>query len=92
MATTNLSVKYRPARIGFLVAEGNIADLIKASQLNTLLWGGIRNPIIPVSTNPSLAKKLIEVFYVDFLYPISHDSEVNKIWEEYESLKIPTRL
>ena len=49
MATTSLSVKYRPIKIGFLVRDGSIDDLVKAAGINTLLWGGIHNPIIPIS-------------------------------------------
>ena len=33
MATTTLSLKYRPLRVGFLVREGSIEDLVKAGEV-----------------------------------------------------------
>jgi hypothetical protein len=44
MATINISVKYRPIRIGFLVRDGEVKDVIRAAEIITLLWGGIYNP------------------------------------------------
>lgn len=44
MSSISLSIKYRPVRIGFLIPEGSIDDLVKAAELNCLLWGGIYNP------------------------------------------------
>jgi len=49
MSTINLSVKYRPIKIGFLVEYGDIDALVRTAGMNNLLWGGIYNPIIPVS-------------------------------------------
>lgn len=63
MATTTLSVKYRPIKIGFLVRDGNIEDLVKATGINTLLWGGIHNSIIPISaTNKDFSVQLLKLF------------------------------
>lgn len=38
----------RPARIGFLVDPGDREALAKVFEVNTCLWGGIFNPIIPL--------------------------------------------
>ena len=46
MANVSLSVKYRPLSIGFCVKDGNIDDLATVAELNTLLCGGMYNPII----------------------------------------------
>jgi hypothetical protein len=46
MNTTRVYIKKRPVKIGFLIEEGNIDDLVKIAGINTLLWGGIYNPII----------------------------------------------
>jgi hypothetical protein len=40
--------RVRPTRIGFLVAPSDRARFRQIVQINTVLWGGIYNPIIPV--------------------------------------------
>ncbi len=89
MASVNLSVKYRPIRIGFLVRDGSIDDLVKAAGINTLLWGGIYNPIIPVSTDPKFAEQLINLFSVDVLFPVSKTKEIDDLIKKYPFLKDP---
>jgi hypothetical protein len=89
MASINLLIKYRPVRIGFLVRDGSIDDLVKAAGINTLLWGGIYNPIIPVSTNSKFAEQLMNLFSVDVLFPTSHTKEIDDLIEKYPFLKAP---
>jgi hypothetical protein len=43
-----VSRRLRPLRFGFLIRPGDSESLLKAIQLNTCLWGGRFNPIIPV--------------------------------------------
>jgi len=89
MATSTFLVKYRPVKIGFLVRNGKIEDIVKASELNTLLWGGIYNPLIPVSQEVDFAKQLIHLFSVDVLFPISTTEEIESLLNEYEYFKSP---
>jgi len=89
MASINLSIKYRPVRIGFLVRDGSTDDLVKAAGINTLLWGGIYNPIIPVSTNSKFAEQLINLFSVDVLFPTSHTKEIDDLIKKYPFLRTP---
>jgi len=89
MASINLSIKYRPVRIGFLVQHGSIDDLVKAAGINTLLWGGIYNPIIPVSTNSKFAEQLMNLFSVDVLFPTSHTKEIDDLIKKYPFLRAP---
>src|ERR1700760_2281529 len=42
------SIRTRPIRIGFLVNPRSFASVRRCLRLNTCLWGGIYNPIIPV--------------------------------------------
>ena len=42
-------LKLRPTRIGFLVRPSNLRGLRSIFQLCSCLWGGMYNPIIPVS-------------------------------------------
>lgn len=89
MASINLSIKYRPVRIGFLVQDGSIDDLLKAAGINTLLWGGIYNPIIPVSTNSKFAEQLMNPFSVDVFFPTSHTKEIDDLIKKYRFLRAP---
>jgi len=89
MATSTFSIKYRPIKIGFLVREGKIEDIVKACELNTLLWGGVYNPLIPVSEDVDFAKQLIRLFNVDILFAVSNTPEIEALLKEYEYLKSP---
>lgn len=86
---TNLFVNYRPLRIGFCVRENSIEDVVRAAELNTLLWGGIYNPIIPVGSDIKFSSKLVEVFKLDLLYPVSNSAEIKKFIDGYNGLKWP---
>lgn len=91
MPTVNISIRYRPVRIGFLVRDGRLEDLVTAAGINTLLWGGIYNPIIPVSaTGSSFAEQLIKLFSVDVLYAVSNTQEIESVIQSYPLLKDPS--
>jgi len=49
MNTLSASLNLRPTRIGFLVDPTNAPSVRKVFQACTCLWGGVYNPIIPVS-------------------------------------------
>lgn len=89
MATSTFSIRYRPVKIGFLVRNGYISDIVKASGINTLLWGGIYNPIIPTFKDIKLSKLLIDLSKVDILFPISNTKEIGILLKEYEYRKSP---
>ena len=42
-------LRLRPTRIGFLVRPSDLTNLQKVFQICSCLWGGMYNPIIPVS-------------------------------------------
>lgn len=89
MATSTFSVRYRPIKIGFLVRDGKIEDIVKVSEINTLLWGGIYNPIILVSKDVDSPKQLIKLFNVDVLFAVSNTPEIEAFLKEYDHLKSP---
>ncbi|MGD0597669.1 MAG: hypothetical protein ABSA64_09160 [Sedimentisphaerales bacterium] len=90
MATTSLSIKYRPIRIGFLIRDESTEDLVKAAGINTLLWGGIHNPIIPVSpANKIFSSQLLKLFSVDALFAVSHTPEIDEIIKNNPFLRDP---
>lgn len=70
MKTADFYVGYRPVRLGLLVRDNNLEDLMSAIELNTLLWGGIFNPIIPVGSNNLLLDNLVNSLQTDFLLPL----------------------
>ena len=48
-------LKLRPTRIGFLVRPSDRSNLRKVFQICSCLWGGMYNPIIPVSRSLPVA-------------------------------------
>lgn len=47
MTRGTVNVKLRPIKLAFLVNPNDKASLLKAIEINTFLWGGVYNPIIP---------------------------------------------
>jgi hypothetical protein len=47
MAFGNVRLRLRPLRIAFLVDPSDRDGLRNAIELNSVLWGGMFNPIIP---------------------------------------------
>ena len=87
MAFSRATIKYKPLRIGFLVREGSVEDLVKAAGINTLLWGGIYNPIIPIKNGDNgNAEQLIKSFSVDTLCAISINDDISVFKETYQFL------
>ena len=82
MATTNITVKHRPNRIGFLVRPGELADLERAASLCSLIWGGLRNPIIPVEAKDDpAADEIIRKFQIDVLIAVDESDTIKQFVE-----------
>ena len=64
-------------RTGLVIEYDSLADFARACSLNTLLWGGYHNPIIPVGPSTALANLLLACFKVDALIPVSDGEAVN---------------
>ena len=47
MTRGTVKVKLRPIKLAFLVHPNDKESLLKAIEINTFLWGGTYNPIIP---------------------------------------------
>lgn len=90
MPTTNMVVHPRPLRVGLLVRSGEVGDLVEASGISTLLWGGIRNPIIPVGTEEEgLPAQLLGLFQVDVLHPVGSSDAIETFLEDHSLLRSP---
>jgi hypothetical protein len=50
MTELRAEIRLRPTRIGFLVRPSDKKSLRKIMRINTCLWGGLYNPIIPIYT------------------------------------------
>jgi len=89
MAALTLNITYRPLKVGLCVREDNIEDVIKAAGINTILWGGIYNPIIPVGRNKEFPSRLVKLFQVDVLYPVAQSSEIETFIKQHPYLEWP---
>lgn len=87
----NLSLGYRPLRVGILVRADKVEDLVTAAGLNTILAAGIANPVIPISDNNDLAEKLLAQFSVDVLIAAARDTALEAFAEKFRYLTIPFR-
>jgi hypothetical protein len=92
MATTSLTVRYRPLRIGYLVPHGDVDALSRVAGISSLLWGGVYNPVIPVGADDALAKQLIRVFNVDALSPVGDTPALNALAAAHPFLRTPAHL
>ncbi|MEK7151744.1 MAG: hypothetical protein AAB784_03485 [Patescibacteria group bacterium] len=88
--TTN--VKLRPIKFAFLVNPNDSKSLAKALELNSSLWGGSYNPIIPTfqkipavwrkksdvfgHTSKTILKGYIDAFNPDFLVPLGECKKI----------------
>ena len=62
-------LNYRPVRIGWVIPDREVSHLMKAAELNSCLWGGQFNPVIPID-DLTLADQLVKAFALDVLIPI----------------------
>lgn len=49
MEAIHIRQRLRPIRYAFIVSDGDMEAALTAVSLNTAIWGGIYNPIIPVT-------------------------------------------
>ena len=89
MAITNFSAKYRTLKIGFLIPEDDISSLIEAVKINTLLWGGEHNPIIPVGADETKVIEQIKSTPVDVLHAIVNNEKIGVVLNAFPFLKSP---
>jgi len=66
-----ITVNLRPIRIAFLVDPNDRKAILRAIRINTCLWGGIYNPIVPVF------KRLLKVWADDKINRLSYRSIIN---------------
>src|SRR3989344_3312334 len=87
-----VNVKLRPIKLAFLVDPKDSKGLARAIELNSTLWGGSYNPIIPTFkkvpkiwkeshifgyNSEKILKGYIEAFNPDFIVPIGKCKKIN---------------
>lgn len=70
MQPIHIRQRLRPSRYAFVVNEGDTNAALKAASLNTALWGGIYNPIVPLAPFES-RDGLPKAFDPDYLVNLS---------------------
>lgn len=90
MGSTSIHVSYRPLRIGFLVPEGATDLIAEAAKINSLLWGGIYNPIIPVGADPDQVRRLISTFTVDTVFCLDDSIDLSRFCSEHDQRRYQT--
>ena len=88
METVRVDICYRPLRIGWAIASGDIEAFRTAARLSFCLWGGRFNPII-VADQAELAESLVDVFRVDVILPIGTSDIVQSFVKRFPHLIRP---
>jgi len=88
METVRVNIAYRPLRICWAIKGGDKASFRKAVQYSHALWGGRFNPIVVVDRE-SEAKRLVELFRVDMIFPIGDSEEVKAFVAKFPHLINP---
>jgi len=85
MPIGTIEIRLRPIKLAFLVSPRDRKSLLRAIQINSLLWGGAFNPIIPFYhripkvwgdeyssnlTGKNIVKGYIKAFDPDFIVPV----------------------
>ena len=55
MSSVSMTRRCRPIRLGFVIRPTRKDDLRRAIEINTVLWGGIYNPMIPLYKRTPIA-------------------------------------
>lgn len=87
MPPTTLSIKYRPLRIGMLVDAGDVEGVVASAGINTLLWGGIYNPIIPVKPGDKTASDLIRDTGIDVIKAVNPSTHIEEVANRFPYLR-----
>ena len=56
MADGKAQIRVRPLRLAFLVGSGDTSGLREAIRINSSMWGGANNPIVPVFHRPPVSR------------------------------------
>ncbi len=83
MGTTNIDIIYRPVRIAFLVPEGDIGTLVQAAKINSLLWGGMNNPVLSIGGDIEEVRRVIDVYNADTIFSLDDSIDLDVLYDKY---------
>jgi len=82
---------YRPLRLGWAIRSGDFDSLRKVFRFSHTLWGGRFNPVIVVD-EADRAKRLVELFRVDVVWPFGDAGDVTAFPGRFPHLINPFRI
>lgn len=88
MDTNRVDICYRPLRIGWAIGSGDIDAFRRAVRLSYALWGGPFNPILFVDREEE-ARRLVDLFRVDLIWPVGETDEVKAFPKKFPYLINP---
>lgn len=83
MHSIHVAQRVRPASYGIVVQPDDRGSLLRAVGLNTLLWGGISNPLLPAD-RPNEVFNLSQVFDPDYIINLSGRSLEDRLLQAYD--------
>ena len=88
MDTRRVDICYRPLRLGWAIRRGDFDSLRRVFRLSQTLGGGRFNPIIVVDETDD-AKRLLELFRVDVIWPFGDAGDVTAFPDRFPHLINP---
>ena len=88
MDTLRVNICYRPLRIAWAIRRGDFESLRKVIRISHTLWGGRFNPIIVID-DAEPAKRLIETFRADVVWPMGDGDDLTRFPQQFPHLINP---
>lgn len=90
MGIVSVTAAYRPTKLGIVIPKGDIDSLVKFAGINSALWGGIANPILPLCADGTIAfPDDPAVRTIDALIRGTESAEINVYLEKHPYLRSP---
>ena len=83
MESIHVRQRLRPSRYAFIVNEGDLAQARQAASINAAIWGGVYNPIVPLTPDEDRLG-LIKAFDPDFLVNLTGASLTAEAVQRHE--------
>jgi hypothetical protein len=71
------------------VRSGSLEDVLAAARLNTLVWGGRSNPIVPVGEDPAASAALVRDLRADVIHVITPNDAITETVARLPYLRRP---
>lgn len=88
MDTLRVNICYRPLRVAWAIRRGDFESLRKVIRISHTLWGGRFNPIVTID-DAEPAKRLIEAFRADVIWPMGDGDELTRFPQQFPHLINP---